>query len=73
MGVLRGRTVMEFVVNRDGSIPQIVTADSSGSEPLDRAALAGLSMSNPLPSLPEDYRGMQLRLAFSFSYNMPSQ
>jgi TonB family protein len=73
MGTLRGRTVIEFIINRDGSIPKLVTADSSGSEPLDQAAVAGLSMSNPLPPLPADYKGFQVRLAFSFAYNMPAQ
>jgi TonB family protein len=73
MGTLRGRTVMEFVINRDGSIPKMVTSESSGLDPLDRAAIAGLSMSNPLPPLPADFKGQQVRLAFSFSYNMPSQ
>lgn len=73
MGTLHGRTVMEFIINRDGSIPKIVTAASSGSDPLDRAALAGLSMSNPLPPLPADFKGFQVRLAFTFSYNLPSQ
>jgi TonB family protein len=73
MGTLRGRTVVEFIINRDGSIPKLVTAEPSGFDPLDRAAVAGLSMSNPLPPLPTDYKGMQVRLAFSFAYNMPSQ
>ncbi|MBV9156112.1 MAG: TonB family protein [Acidobacteriaceae bacterium] len=73
MGQLRGRTILEFVINRDGSIPKLVTSDPSGSEPLDRAAVAGLSMSNPLPPLPADYKGFQVRLAFSFAYNMPAQ
>jgi TonB family protein len=72
MGTSRGRTVMEFIISRDGSIPKLVTADSSGSEALDRAAVAGLSMSNPLPPLPADFKGMQVRLAFTFSYNMPA-
>ena len=72
MGTLHGRTVMEFIINRDGSIPKLVTAQSSGSEPLDRAAVAGLSMSNPLPALPPDYKGFQVRLAFTFSYNLPA-
>jgi TonB family protein len=72
MGTLRGRTVVEFIISRDGSIPKLVTADSSGSEALDRAAVAGLSMSNPLPPLPADFKGAQVRLAFTFSYNMPS-
>ncbi|MBV9224452.1 MAG: TonB C-terminal domain-containing protein [Acidobacteriaceae bacterium] len=73
MGALRGRTTLEFIISRNGDIPKVVTAGSSGSEPLDRAAVAGLSMSNPLPPLPSEYKGLQVRLAFSFSYNMPSQ
>lgn len=73
MGQLRGRTVVEFIITRDGAIPKLVTSDSSGSEPLDRAAVAGLSMSNPLPPLPADFKGYQIRLAFSFAYNMPSE
>jgi TonB family protein len=72
MGTLRGRTVMEFIISRDGSIPKLVTADSSGYDALDRAAVAGLSMSNPLPPLPADFKGSQVRLAFTFSYNMPA-
>jgi TonB family protein len=73
MGALRGRTTIEFIISRDGSIPKLVTAGPSGSEPLDRAAIAGLSMSNPLPPLPSDYKGSQVRLAFSFSYGMSAQ
>ena len=72
-GTLRGRTVIEFVINRDGSIPKLVTADPSGSDALDRAAVAGLSMSNPLPPLPADFKGSQIRLAFTFGYNVASQ
>ena len=73
MGVLRGRTTVEFIINRDGSIPKLVIATPSGSDPLDRAAGAGLTMSNPLPPLPTDYPGFQVRLAFTFTYNMPTQ
>ncbi len=72
MGALRGRTVVEFVIDRSGGIPKLVVADSSGSQPLDRAAVAGLSMSNPLPPLPNDFKGFQVRLAFTFAYNMPA-
>lgn len=72
IGALRGRTVLQFVVNRDGSVPRLVIADSSGLQPLDRAAVAGLSMSNPLPPLPGDFKGGFIRLQFSFNYNQPS-
>ena len=73
MGALHGRTVVEFVIDRSGGIPKLVLADSSGSQPLDRAAVAGLSMSNPLPPLPSDFKGSQVRLAFTFAYNMPAR
>ncbi len=73
MGTVRGRTVIEFQIDRDGSIPKLVTADTSGSDALDRAAVAGLSMSNPLPPLPADFKGFQVRLAFTFSYNLASR
>jgi TonB family protein len=73
MGTLRGRTVLEFIINRDGSIPKLVTAETSGQDALDRAAVAGLSMSNPLPPLPPAFKGEQVRLAFSFAYNMAAQ
>jgi TonB family protein len=73
MGVLRGRTTLQFIVGRDGQIVKVVIADSSGSAPLDQAAVAGLSMSNKLPPLPGDFRGFQVRLAFSFAYNVASR
>jgi len=73
MGVLRGRTTLQFIVGRDGQIVKVVVADSSGSAPLDQAAVAGLSMSNKLPPLPGDFRGLQVRLAFSFAYNVASR
>jgi TonB family protein len=73
IGVLRGSTTIQFIVNRDGSIPKLVIADSSGAQALDRAAVAGLSMSNPLPPLPADFKGGLIRLQFSFNYNMPRQ
>ncbi|MGA8598850.1 MAG: TonB family protein [Bryobacteraceae bacterium] len=71
-GMLRGRTTIQFVVNKDGSIPKLVIADSSGLQPLDRAAVAGMSMSNPLPPLPADFKGEFVRLQFSFNYNVPA-
>ena len=72
-GALRGRTVLEFIINRDGSIPKLVIADSSGNDSLDLPAVHALSASNPLPPLPAGFKGEQVRLAFSFAYNMASQ
>jgi TonB family protein len=66
----RGRTVVQFAINRDGSVPKLVIAVPSGADPLDRAAVAGVSASNPFPPLPGEFTGSQIRLQFTFSYNM---
>jgi len=72
-GRLHGRTVVEFIINRDGSIPKVVTAQPSGLNQLDLAASTSLVMSSPLPSLPPEYKGLQIRLAFTFAYNVPAR
>ena len=67
----RGRTVVQFSIAKDGSVPKLVIHAPSGSQPLDRAAVSGISMSNPLPPLPNEYKGDVLQLQLVFSYNMP--
>jgi TonB family protein len=69
----RGRVVIQFAVARDGRIPKLVIATPSGTEALDRAAVAGISASTPLPPLPPEFKGDQVRLQLSFSYNMPTR
>ena len=67
----RGRTVVQFSIAKDGSVPKLVIHFPSGTESLDRAAVAGISASNPFPPLPSEYKGAVLRLQLVFSYNMP--
>ncbi len=67
----RGMVLIQFAINRDGSVPKLVIVSPSGTEALDRAAVAGISASNPFPPLPAEYRGLQVRLQFTFLYNMP--
>jgi len=69
----QGKVVIQFAINRDGSVPKLVIVSPSGTEALDRAAVAGISASNPFPPLPSEYRGLQIRLQFTFLYNMPRQ
>lgn len=66
-----GKVVIQFAIGRDGSVPKLVIVSPSGTEALDRAAVAGISASNPFPPLPSEYRGLQIRLQFTFLYNMP--
>ena len=66
----RGKTVVQFAISRDGRVPKLVIAIPSGADPLDRAAVAGISASNPFPPLPTEFKGEQVRLQLSFSYNV---
>jgi len=72
-GRLRGLSVIEVVINRDGSIPRVIVAESSNVTQLDVAASTSLVMSNPLPQLPAEFKGNQVKLALRFAYNMPIQ
>jgi TonB family protein len=69
----RGVVLLQFSIDRRGLVPKVVIATPSGIEAFDRAAVAGLSMSNPLPPLPAQYKGDQVRLQMAFSYNIASQ
>ncbi len=67
-----GRTakvVVQFAISKDGRVPKLVIATPSGTDALDRAAVAGISASNPFPPLPTEFKGDQIRVQFAFSYN----
>ena len=66
----KGRVALDFDIQKDGSVPDIDTAASSGSEPLDRAARAGIRASIPFPPLPPEFTGNHLKLRFIFLYNL---
>lgn len=70
LGMSRGRTLIQFSVARNGSVPKLVIAKPSGTPPLDRAAVAGISASNPFPPLPGEFGGNTIRLQFTFLYNI---
>jgi TonB family protein len=67
----RGRVAIQFIIDKSGRVPKLVIAVPSGADALDRAAVAGISASNPFPPLPSEFRGQEIRLQLVFSYNMP--
>lgn len=69
----RGRTTIQFSIDRVGRVPKLVIVTGSGTDALDRAAVAGISASNPFPPLPTEFKGAQVRLQFTFTYNMPAR
>jgi TonB family protein len=66
----KGRVGIVFEILKDGSVPQLRLVASSGADPLDRAALAGIHASIPFPPLPEEFTGNHLVLQFIFLYNL---
>jgi TonB family protein len=65
----RGIVTVQFIVDRNGGVPKLVIETPSGSEALDRAAVAGISASVPFPPLPAEFKGQEIRLQFAFKYN----
>ncbi|MBI3696964.1 MAG: energy transducer TonB [Acidobacteria bacterium] len=71
LGMVRGRVAIQFIIVRQGSVSKLVISSASGYEALDRAAVAGISASHPFPPLPAEFRGDNVRLQFTFLYNIP--
>jgi TonB family protein len=66
----KGRVGIVFEILKDGAVPQLRLVASSGSDPLDRAALAAITSSRPFPPLPDEFTGNHLVLQFIFLYNL---
>ena len=66
----RGLVTVQFIVDRNGQVPKLVIETGSGSDALDRAAVAGISASVPFPPLPTEFKGREIRLQFAFKYNI---
>ncbi len=66
----KGRVMLDFDIQKDGSVPGLELAASSGAEPLDRAAEAAINASTPFPPLPSEFHGNHLKLRFIFLYNL---
>ncbi len=67
----RGKVTIQFAISREGPVTKLVISLPSGTDSLDRAAVAGISASNPFPPLPAEFKGDQVRLQLSFLYNVP--
>lgn len=67
----RGKVVVQFMIRKNGVVDKVVFEEHSGADALDRAAVAGISASNPLPPLPPEFRGERVVLRLNFMYNMP--
>ena len=69
----KGVVIMRFHIMRNGDMPNTEPAleRTSGKEPLDRAAGAALTESNPFEPLPPAFTGPYIELRIAFLYNLP--
>ncbi len=65
-----GKVGIEFRINPDGSVKQMVLKFPSGDVALDRAAWGGITGAGPYPPLPKEFKGPYLALRFGFFYNV---
>jgi TonB family protein len=66
-----GKVGIEFRINPDGSVKEMVLKFPSGDVALDRAAWGGITGASPYPPLPKEFKGPYLALRFGFYYNIP--
>lgn len=69
----KGRVMLRFKIMRNGALPsgEPILELSSGKQPLDRAAEAAITASNPFDPLPRAFTGPYIELRFVFLYNLP--
>jgi TonB family protein len=65
----KGKATVEFQIESDGKIENILLKTSSGTDSLDQAALKGVRDSSPLEPLPPNFRGSFVTLRLSLTYN----
>jgi TonB family protein len=69
----RGKVSVVLSIGRNGQIEKLVFNEQSGTDSLDKAAVAGVSMSQPFPPLPPEFKGEKIVVQFNFAYNAPKQ
>jgi TonB family protein len=68
---IRGEVSLIFGIAKQGGVTKIVFISETPSKPLNEAAVAAISASNPLPPLPPQFKGERIVLQMKFQYNMP--
>ena len=65
----QGRVLVRFTIMKDGSLQKFEITFQSGTDALDKAAVAGISASQPFPPLPPEFKAGWIRLQLTFRYN----
>jgi TonB family protein len=67
----RGQVILQFRIDKKGGVVKVVFDGTTPSRPLNEAAVAAISASNPMPPLPAAFKGDSVVLQMTFLYNMP--
>jgi len=70
--VKKGSVVLEFAIEKDGSISRIKLQQSTNEDQLDEAVGSAIQGASPFPPLPANFRGKEIRLRFQCNYNAPN-
>ena len=65
---VQGRLLMNFVINRDGSLAEVTILRSSGVELLDHEAVRAIRGASPFPPLPDRMNTKRLSVTATFEY-----
>ena len=66
----RGKVGLLFAIVKSGNVSKVTFAFQSGTDSLDKAAIAAISASNPFPPLPPEFKGERVVLQLNFAYNV---
>ncbi len=67
---IRGYVCWRFVIEKDGTVSQIILVQPSSVPPFDKAASDAIRASSPVPPLPENFTEPREGVTFCFFYNM---
>jgi TonB family protein len=68
---MRGQVILQFRIDKAGKVVKVGFNSETSSRPLNEAAVAAISASNPMPPLPAAFKGDSVVLQMTFLYNMP--
>jgi len=68
----KGRAVVRFEIQKDGTLAQEPTVETSSTKRLlDKASVSAIRSSAPFQRLPEAFPGAYIELRVTFLYNLP--
>lgn len=64
------RVVVIFKINKNGELLALKIQQSSNDEETDKAALEAIKVTSPFKPLPEQFKGQNIDIEFTFDYNV---